>query len=134
ASIIVSGYTEEGYGSGPGVVRFAVGADGRLGNRLASSSAVLNPSFVADGGTVVLGVEELGNGNVVALDADSLTVRGRAASGADSCHVALVGTDVWAANYSAGTASITPLAALLDGTAPQEPEAVSHPGSGPVED
>ena len=134
ASVIVSGYTEEGYGSGPGVVRFAVGADGLLGERLATASSVLNPSFVADGGTVVLAVEESAAGTVVALDSDSLAVLGRSASGADSCHVALVNADVWAANYTAGTASITPLAALLDGSAPQEPETVSHPGSGPVAD
>ncbi|MBP2411379.1 6-phosphogluconolactonase [Arthrobacter stackebrandtii] len=134
ASIIVSGYTEEGYGSGPGMVRFAMAADGLLGEKLATASAVLNPSFVADGGTVVLAVEESGSGSVVALDPDSLAVEGRAASGADSCHVALVGADVWAANYTDGTASITPLAALLGGAAPQEPETVSHPGSGPVAD
>lgn len=131
--LFVSGYTEEGYGAGPGIVRFALAADGTVGERLAESPAVSNPSFLAGAGEVLLAVEELAGGNVLALDPQTLDILGRASSGgADSCHVALVDGNVWAANYSSGTASVTPLSALLSGTAPGRPELVSHPGSGPV--
>lgn len=133
--LFVSGYTQEGYGAGPGVARFALAGDGIVGERLAQSTAVSNPSFLADAGAVLLAVEELASGNVVALDPRSLELVGRASSGgADTCHVALIGDTAWAANYSSGTASVTPLSQLLAGTAPESPELVSHPGSGPVVD
>lgn len=144
--LFVSGYTQEGYGAGPGVVRFELLADGSVGERLAQSATVENPSFMADGGDVVFAVEELGNGNVVALDPQSLEVMGRASSGgADSCHVALVDSSVWVANYSSGTAGVLPLAAVVGakadsaggaeaGAVAVETTVLSHPGSGPVSD
>ena len=144
--LFVSGYTQEGYGAGPGVVRFELLADGSVGERLAQSATVENPSFMADGGDVVFAVEELGNGNVVALDPQSLEVMGRASSGgADSCHVALVDGSVWVANYSSGTAAVLPLAAVVGakadsaegaeiGAVALEATVLSHPGSGPVSD
>ncbi|AIY03780.1 MULTISPECIES: lactonase family protein [Arthrobacter] len=135
ASIIISGYTEAGYGAGPGISRFVLAEDGLLGERQVESSAVLNASFLANGGDVLLAVEELTNGTVLALDPQSLDVMGRASSGgADTCHVALVDGNVWAANYSSGTASVTPLSSLLAEMAPEPLELVSHPGSGPVAD
>ncbi len=131
--LFISGYTEEGSGAGPGIVRFALAADGTVGERLAENPAVSNPSFLTGAGKVLLAVEELAGGNVLALDPQTLDVLGRAsAGGADSCHVALVDGNVWTANYSSGTASVTPLSGLLSGTAPGQPELVSHPGSGPV--
>lgn len=135
SSIIISGYTEAGYGAGPGIARFALASNGLLGERQIEGATVSNVSFLADGGDVLLAVEELAGGNVLALDPQSMDVIGRASSGgADSCHVALVDGNVWTANYSSGTASVTPLARLLAGTAPEPPALVSHPGSGPVSD
>lgn len=134
-SIIISGYTEEGYGAGPGISRFALTDEGLLGEQQVDSATVQNASFLARGEDVLLAVEELTDGNVVVLNPTTLEVIGRASSGgADSCHVALVDGDVWVANYSSGTASVTPLASLLGETATAQPELVSHPGSGPVAD
>ncbi|MHA7175713.1 lactonase family protein [Arthrobacter sp. Sr24] len=141
-ALFVSGYTREGYGAGPGVVRFELLADGAVGEQLAHSIAVTNPSFMADAGEVLFAVEELKNGNVVALDPQSLEVVGRASSGgADSCHVAVVDDSVWVANYSSGTAGVLSAAGIMGAganlvaeAAPVEPVILYHPGSGPVPD
>ncbi|MCQ9163454.1 beta-propeller fold lactonase family protein [Arthrobacter sp. STN4] len=134
SQIIVSGYTREPYGGGPGVGRFSLEPDGTVGRQLAVGGAV-NPSFIAPGGGALLAVEELPEGRIAALDPETLELRGRVASGgADPCHLALIGPDVWAANYSSGTASVTPLAAVLGSTTPEPPELLSHPGTGPVAD
>ncbi|MET4002651.1 6-phosphogluconolactonase [Arthrobacter sp. UYCu511] len=152
-SLLVSGYTEAGSGTGPGIARYELLADGVVGERQAEAVAVTNPSFMArsvmthsvvdqsvvdqsvvdHGKGMVISVEELPHGNVVALDMQTLEVLGRASSGgADSCHVAIVDDAAWVANYSSGTAAVVPLAGLLDGTAAKVPELLSHPGSGPV--
>lgn len=141
-ALFVSGYTREGYGAGPGIVRFELLADGSVGERRAQSAAVSNPSFMADAGDVLFATEELNNGNVVALDPQSLEVLGRASSGgADSCHVAVVDDSVWVANYSSGSAGVLSAAGLVGagaelvpGATPIEPVILSHPGSGPVLD
>lgn len=131
--LIVSGYTEEGYGAGPGVARFALSDDGMVGERTAVAAGMSNPSFMTLAGGVLLAAEELAHGNLVALDPGTLDVLGRAPSGgSDTCHIALVGESVWVANYSSGTASATGLSELLSGTAPDVPKLLSHPGSGPV--
>ncbi|ALO67637.1 hypothetical protein AS189_15550 [Arthrobacter alpinus] len=140
--LIVSGYTQEGYGAGPGMVRYALLADGTVGEQLAQGAAVSNPSFMADGGAVLFAVEELEHGNVVAVDPWSLEVLGRVSSGgADSCHVALVDSAVWVANYSSGTAAVLPAEDVVglginSGShgAPVQPIVLAHPGSGPVSD
>lgn len=135
SELIVSGYTEDGYGAGPGAARFVLLPDGTVGKRLVQGSGVKNVSFLADGGGLLLAVEELHQGSVLALDPETLEVIGRAPSGgSDTCHVALVGGTAWAANYSSGTAVVVPLASLLHGAAQQTPELLSHPGSGPVTD
>lgn len=131
--LFVSGYTEEGYGAGPGVARFALTADGTVGERTAVAAGMSNPSFMTLAGEVLLAAEELAQGKLVALDPQTLDVLGRAPSGgADTCHIALVGDMVWVANYSSGTASATGLSELLSGTATETPKLLSHPGSGPV--
>ena len=131
--LIVSGYTESPYGAGPGVVRFALDAGGRPGERRAQSTGVQNPSFLAFGGGGLLAVEELAEGRVAVLDPGTLQIRGRAPSGgADPCHLLLLGADVWAANYSSGTASVRPLTAILESTTAAPPVLLSHPGTGPV--
>ncbi len=133
--LIVSGYTEDGYGAGPGLARFELLADGSVGECLMEGSSVANPSFMAAGQDYLLAVEELAHGSVVALDPQTLEVIGRTPSGgADSCHVAIVGDTAWVANYSSGTAAVVKLTDLLAGTAPEAPELLSHPGSGPVAD
>ncbi|SEE59800.1 6-phosphogluconolactonase, cycloisomerase 2 family [Arthrobacter alpinus] len=133
-SIFVSGYTEEGYGAGPGLVRFELLAHGLVGERRAESPTLVNPSFVIAGGGCLLAAEEGPHGNVVALDPLTLNVAGRVPTGgADSCHVALIEDQVWAANYSSGNASLVPLAGLL-GSEPVSPRLLAHPGSGPVSD
>lgn len=135
SELIVSGYTEEGYGAGAGAARFELLPDGTIGECLVEGAAVKNASFLADGSGLLLAVEELPSGSVIALDPQTLDVIGRAPSGgSDTCHVALVGGTVWAANYSSGTAVVVPLASLLEGAAQQSPELLSHPGSGPVAD
>jgi 6-phosphogluconolactonase len=131
-NLFVSGYTEEGYGAGPGLVCFELLADGLVGERRAESSTVVNPSFVIAGHGYLLAAEEGSNGNVVAVDPLTLDVVGRVPTGgADSCHVALIEDQVWAANYSSGDASVVPLAELL-GSEPVSPRILAHPGSGPV--
>lgn len=131
--LFVSGYTEDGYGAGPGLVRFALATDGTVGERTAVVAGMSNPSFMTLAGGVLLAAEELAQGNLVALDPKTLDVLGRAPSGgADTCHIALVGDMVWVANYSSGTASATLLSELLSGTAIETPKLLSHPGSGPV--
>ncbi|MHA7270473.1 lactonase family protein [Arthrobacter sp. HLT1-20] len=131
-AIIVSGYTEEGYGAGPGLSLFEVLADGTVGALLRKSSAVLNPSFLSTGGWLLLAVEELPEGNVVAVDPLTLEVLGRAPTlGSDPCHVALVDGQVWVANYSSGTATVLALDGLLGNDAPAA-QVLAHPGSGPV--
>lgn len=136
SELLVSGYTEKGYGEGPGMARFPLLPDGTAGECLVEGAAVFNPSFMAAGGNVLLAVEELAKGNVVALDPHSFEVLGRVPSGgADSCHVAAVGDAAWAANYSSGDVVVVPMAALLGGVgaeSPKAPELMSHPGSGPV--
>lgn len=130
--LIVSGYTEEGYGAGPGLVSFELLADGLVGERRTESSTVVNPSFVIAGGGYLLAAEEGSNGNVVAVDPLTLDVAGRVPTGgADSCHVALIEDQVWAANYSSGNASVVPLAAVIAGE-PAASRIQAHPGSGPV--
>lgn len=140
----VSGYTEKGYGAGPGMARYRLLADGSVGECLLEGAAVSNPSFMAAGHDALFAVEELPSGNVVALDPHTFDVLGRVPSGgSDSCHVAVVGDAVWAANYSSGNVVVVPVAALLDGTASDvqggpgllaAPELLSHPGRGPVVD
>ncbi|PYI38270.1 hypothetical protein CVS30_11080 [Arthrobacter psychrolactophilus] len=132
--IIVSGYTEEGYGAGPGLIRFGATAEGMVGEPLATGSALVNPSFVIAAGEYLLAAEEGPHGHVVAVDPLTLDVVGRAATGgADSCHVALLEDQAWVANYSSGTASVIPLASVLSGDA-VAPRILAHPGSGPVPD
>jgi len=132
--VFISGYTEDGYGAGPGLVRYALLADGMVGEPAAHSEGVANPSFLAAAGNVLLAVEERADGGIVALDPETLTTLGRRPSGgADPCHVLHQDGDVWVANYSSGTASVTALADLLAGGA-EAPATVSHPGSGPVAD
>lgn len=142
-ALIVSGYTEAGYGAGPGVQRFALQDDGTVGERTAEAAGVRNASFLAGNGGVLLAVEELKDGTVAALDPETLAVLGRASTGgADPCHVIHLGGSVWVANYSSGTAAVLPLAAVLEGAQPgtepgseprtARPELLSHPGSGPV--
>lgn len=131
-AILVSGYTETGYGAGPGLSLFEVLADGTVGAELRKSAAVLNPSFLSAGGWLLLAVEELPQGNVVAVDPLTLDVLGRAPTlGADPCHVALVDGQVWVANYSSGTVSVLALDGLL-GNVAGAPDVLAHPGSGPV--
>ncbi|MHA7305090.1 lactonase family protein [Arthrobacter sp. TMN-49] len=131
-AIFVSGYTEEGYGAGPGLSRFEMFADGTVGPQLGKSAAVLNPSFLSAGGGLLLAVEERTQGHVVAVDPLTLELLGRAPTlGADPCHVALAEGNVWVANYSSGTASVLSRDGLLGG-ATTAPHVLAHPGSGPV--
>ncbi|GAA4656405.1 lactonase family protein [Arthrobacter cryoconiti] len=138
--VFVSGYTQAPYGSGPGVVRYALAPDGSIGSEEARATAAVNPSYLAAGGSVLLSVEELPQGRIVALDPGTLELVGRASSGgADPCHLTLCGSDVWTANYTSGTACVTALAELIDGgfmasTTPASPDLLSHPGTGPVID
>lgn len=128
-ALVISGYTEEASGTGPGLVRFALDGGGGVGERLAQTAEVHNPSFVVAEAGVLLAVEELAQGNVLALDPTTLEVLARTASGgADPCHVALVGETVWAAHYSSGTAAALDLPALLAGTPGLEPRLVAHAG------
>jgi 6-phosphogluconolactonase len=142
---MVGSYTEPGMGNGAGVSRLELGYDGLPGSVQSISSGLRNPSFLALAGNVVYAVEELADGGLAALDPDTLAVTGRAPSGgADPCHLMLLDGDLWAANYSSGTASVTPLAALLagpstgasgaDSNAADAQAILSHPGSGPVAD
>lgn len=135
--LFVSGYTQAPYGAGPGVVRYALDAEGLAGESLAQSQDLVNPSFLAWGGPsarLLLAVEELPEGNVVALDGSSLALLGRASTGgADPCHVVRHDDAIWAANYSSGNVSFTELPELLANTEP-EPEMLEHPGKGPVTD
>lgn len=140
-SIVVGGYTEDGYGAGPGLARHDLAPDGTVGAQAVRGSGVRNPSFLAASGRFLLAVEELPDGSVAALDAATLTIVGRAPTGgADPCHVLPVGDAVWVANYSSGTAAVTSLTDLLGGadaspgTTLDPPELLSHPGSGPVTD
>lgn len=133
--LLVSGYTESPYGAGPGVVRFALTDDGTIGEELARSTGLANPSFLALGGGELLAVEELADGRLVGLEPVTLDVHGRVSSGgADPCHLLYRNGEVWTANYSSGTASVTLLANLLGSTTPVPPVLLSHPGSGPVTD
>lgn len=135
SELLVSGYTEKGYGEGPGMARFSLLADASVGECLVEGAAVSNPSFIAAGHDVVLAVEELAKGNVVALDPHSFQVLGRVGSGgADTCHVAAVGDEAWAANYSSGDVAVVSMSELLHGPEGQAPVLLSHPGSGPVVD
>ena len=138
-ALLISGYTEEGYGAGVGIARFELLADGTVGEQQGQSTAVRNTSFVSAVGAFFLAVEELPQGNVVALDPLTLEVIGRAPTqGADPCHVTFIEPMVWAANYSSGDAAIMDLAGLLDasqapGWSPEHgAQLLSHPGSGPV--
>lgn len=137
--LLISGYTEDGYGAGPGLQRFSLTPDGLIGESLTQSSGVVNPSFIAHGAQALLAVEERANGSVVALDPESLAVLARASSGgADPCHILYREGEVWGANYSSGNAFLTSLSALLasttstTSTTPEPPVMFSHPGSGPV--
>lgn len=126
-ALVVSGYTEEGSGTGPGIARFALDGAGRVGAIQAQGAGLRNPSFAAAGKGVLLAVEELAEGHVVALDSETLELVARTASGgADPCHVALVGETVWVAHYSSGTAAAMPLPFLTAGTLQQAPTLVAH--------
>ena len=128
-AMVISGYTEEGSGTGPGLVRFAVNGRGLIGESQARATDLRNPSFVAAAGEVLLAVEELAVGNVVALDLSTLQVLARTPSGgADPCHVALVGDTVWAAHYTSGTAAALDFSALLAKKAPLTPKLLAHAG------
>lgn len=126
-ALIISGYTEEGSGTGPGLARFALDDGGLVGEQQAHGTALHNPSFLALGAQTLFAVEELAAGNVVALTPDTLEIVARASSGgADPCHVALVGDTVWAAHYSSGTAAALDLSALLAADAAPAPKLLAH--------
>ncbi|WP_062005709.1 lactonase family protein [Arthrobacter alpinus] len=130
--LLVSSYTEEGSGTGPGIRRYALAADATIGPLLAQSSGVSNPSFLAVGAGKLFAVEEGANGSVAALDPETLGFLGRAWSGgADPCHLMVVGESVVAANYSSGTAAVIPVAGWGSAT-PTPSVLLSNPGSGPV--
>ncbi|MGA7206689.1 MAG: beta-propeller fold lactonase family protein [Specibacter sp.] len=150
---MVGSYTEPGMGNGTGVSRLELGDDGLLGSVQGASFGLRNPSFLALAGGVPYAVEELADGGLAALDPKTLAVTGRAPSGgADPCHLMVLDGNLWAANYSSGTASVTPLEALGAGTSSRTssgaysgasspdsttaaaPVLLSHPGSGPVAD
>ncbi|MGO4385831.1 lactonase family protein [Specibacter sp. RAF43] len=140
-SLVVGGYTEAGYGAGPGLARHVLAPDGTVGAQAARGSGVRNPSFLAASGRYLLAVEELPAGRVAALEAATLALVGRAPTGgADPCHVLPIGDAIWVANYSSGTTAVASLADLRngadvrDGTTPVPLELLSHPGSGPVAD
>ncbi len=126
-AMVISGYTEESSGTGPGLVRFAVDGRGLLGESQAQGTALHNPSFVAAAGDVLLAVEELPAGNVVALDLSTLEMLAKSTSGgADPCHVALVGDTVWAAHYTSGTAAALDFSALMAKRTSVTPKLLAH--------
>lgn len=135
SELYISGYTEAPYGVGPGIVRYGLADDGLVSGVLSKSEGIVNPSFLAWGGpsrALLLAVEELPEGKVVALEPKTLMLTGRAATaGADPCHLVRHQDTVWAANYSSGTVSCIELPELLANLEP-EPELLEHQGSGPV--
>jgi len=137
--LLVSGYTEEGSGTGPGIRRYALAEDATIGPLLAESSGVRNPSFLAAGARTLFAVEEGANGTVAALDPETLELLGRASSGgADPCHLIVLGCTmgdeaILAANYSSGTAAIIP-SADWGSAVPAPAQLLENPGSGPVGD
>ncbi|WP_104091462.1 beta-propeller fold lactonase family protein [Arthrobacter sp. GMC3] len=132
--ILISGYTEEGSGTGPGIHRYALADDGTIGALLAQSAGVSNPSFLTSGEQSLFAVEEGPNGSVADLDPQSLEVRGRASSGgADPCHLIVQDGYVLAANYSSGTTAVIPVSEW-GSAVPAPAQLLSNPGTGPVSD
>ncbi len=125
AALLVGSYTDPG--SGAGVSLFPMD-DGGLPDPVATrtSAGVRNPSFLADAGDVLYAVEEVSDGQLVALDPTTLAILWRVPTGgADPCHVVAEHDRVFVANYSSGTAVIL----SPDGA---DPVLLANPGSGPV--
>lgn len=134
SSLLVSGYTVAPYGEGQGLVRFQLTDDGGVSHLLGEAKGLVNPSFVAisEDGSQLLACSESADGGVVALDAESLEVLGSAQTGgADPCHVMVSEGQVWAANYSSGSAARLDLSKLAGGLS-QTPDTVQHLGKGSV--
>ncbi|WP_427016901.1 lactonase family protein [Pseudarthrobacter sp. P1] len=134
---LVGSYTEPGSGTGTGVSRLALAADGLIAGVELAGTGLRNPSFLAStsssgGRGVLYAVEELDDGTLAALDPGTLTLRWRTpTSGSDPCHLGVVDGSVWVANYSSGTVAVLPGVDKLPG-----PVSVllANPGSGPVAD
>jgi 6-phosphogluconolactonase len=95
---------------------------------------VVNPSFVVESrdGRFLYAVNETTKGEVTAVDATSLKVVNKVATGgADPCHLTLdpSGKHLITADYSSGTLSVFPLRA--DGGIGARSQLVQHQGSGP---
>lgn len=123
-------------GTGEGVWRVGIGADGRFaGGELAAP--VASPSFLARAasGRTLLAVTETEPGTLtsfsVADDGALAPVATVASGGSSPCHVVATPAAAWVANYGDGVAAVVPLAE--DG-ALGEPRTFPHAGTGPVTD
>lgn len=97
-------------------------------------SGVVNPSFVIESrdGRFLYAVNENTKGEVTAIDARSLKVLNKVATGgADPCHLTLdpSGKFLITADYSSGSLSVFPVKA--DGSLGARTQKVQHKGSGP---
>ncbi|MFE7505420.1 lactonase family protein [Promicromonospora sp. NPDC057488] len=123
-------------GTGEGVWRVGIGADGRFaGGELAAP--VASPSFLAldAAGRTLLAVTETEPGTLTSFrvaDGGALAPVATATSGGSSpCHVVATPAAAWVANYGDGVAAVVPLAE--DGALGQ-PRTFPHAGTGPVTD
>jgi 6-phosphogluconolactonase len=100
-------------------------------------TGVVNPSFVIESrdGRFLYAVNETTDGGVTAIDARTLKVINKVATGgADPCHLTLdpSGRHLITADYSSGSLSVFPLRA--DGGIGARTQLVKHKGSGPDPD
>lgn len=123
-------------GTGEGIWRTGVGADGRFA-AAELVARVAAPSFLAldPSRRTLLAVTEDEPGALTSFrvsDAAGLTSAGGVASGgASPCHVVATETSAWVANYGDGVAAVADLSPEGELTAPRT---FPHTGSGPVDD
>jgi 6-phosphogluconolactonase len=140
-TLIVGSYTEAGSVEPPvpaaanrpgmpsGVSVLELASDGTISGVLRSSTGVRNPSFVAARDSHVYAVQELDQGRVSILDAETLAVSSSASSGgAHPCHLVPVADTLLVANYSSGTVAVLP---VRNGQVQDPVQVTGNPGSGP---
>jgi len=121
----IGGYGADMNGSAPGIVQLHSREDGSLAVDEGFSLPFVSPAFLAATHDTLFAALE-GEGQIVAIDRETHTVIGRAASGGVwPCHIGIYGDTLVVANYFTGSLGVLVREPLALGTA------IGSEGSGP---